>query len=77
MRSRSALNDASKRRLKPIMMVALALLDPLPAGVDLGEIEVDRLLAQHRLAGLDRTLEQLEMGVGGRCDQHRLDLLGS
>ena len=40
----------------------------------LGDVEVDRLLAEHRLAELDRLQEQADMGVGRRADHHGIDV---
>jgi hypothetical protein len=47
-------------------------LDLGPAAVDPGDIQIDRLLAEHRLAGLGRLGHEIHVGVGGRRDQHRL-----
>ena len=47
--------------------------DLAPAGIDLGDVEVDRLLAQDGLAGLGRGRDQLDMGVGRGRDQHGID----
>jgi hypothetical protein len=47
--------------------------DLVPAGVDLGDVEVDRLLAQDRLAGPGRGGDQLDVRVRGRGDQDGLD----
>lgn len=47
----------------------------LDALVEAAEIEVDRLLAEDRLAGLGGGGDQLEMGVGRRADQHRVEVV--
>jgi hypothetical protein len=49
------------------------VLDLGPAGVDAGHVEVDRLLAQHLLAGEDRGAEQVRVRRGGRRDEDRVD----
>ncbi len=47
------------------------LLGDLEAGIDAGEAEVDRLLAEDRLAGLGRPLDQVGVGVGRAGDGQR------
>ena len=46
-----------------------AFFDPL-------HIEIDRLLAEDRLAGAGEALDQVGMGVGRRADDDRIDIRG-
>ena len=50
------------------------LLDRAEAGLDAGAREIDRLLAEHRLAGARAALDQIGMGRGGRADQNGVDV---
>ena len=63
----------SKRRLKPIISGTPASARDREAGVDPRARQIDRLLAQDRLAGARRRLDQVGMGVGRARDQHRRD----
>ena len=47
--------------------------DLVAAAFGAREIEIDRFLAQHRLAGPGRRDDQVDMGVGRAGDQHRVD----
>jgi hypothetical protein len=66
-------NDGSKRRLKPSMTRSVS--GPIAARrpVDLRDVEVDRLLAEHRLAGADAAGEQVDMRRCRRRDHHAVD----
>ena len=44
--------------------------------IELDEIERHGLLAEHRLAGLGRRDQQLDVGVGARADRHRIEIAG-
>lgn len=48
-------------------------LDRRQAAADAGGVEIDRLLAEHGLAGRDSLLDQIGMGVGRRADQDGVD----
>ncbi len=52
----------------------LGLRQDAGSAVDLGEVEIDRLLAEDRLAGAGRAADQLGMGMGGGADHHRAQL---
>ena len=41
-----------------------------------GARKIDRLFAEHRLAGPGRLLDQVGVGVGRRADQDRVDVAG-
>ncbi len=49
------------------------LLDPGQRLADALGIEVDRLLAEHRLAGRCRLVDEIGVGVGRRADQNGVD----
>jgi hypothetical protein len=46
----------------------------LQAGANARRVEIDRLLAEHRLAGAHRALDQVGMHVGRRADHDRVDV---
>ena len=47
--------------------------DHLEAAADAAGVEIDRLLAEHGLAGGDGGLDQVGMGIGRRADHHGVD----
>jgi hypothetical protein len=55
--------------------LALGLINHLDAGLDPGDVEIDRLFAEDRLAGAGKTLDQVGMGVGRRADDDGVDIL--
>ena len=54
----------------------LAAGDLAPARLRALQIQIDRLLTQHRLAGLDRGRDQRHVGIGGSCHQDAADVAG-
>ena len=52
------------------------MLDDVEAGADALDVEVDRLLAEDRLAGAGGALDEVGVGVGRRADGDRVDVLG-
>jgi hypothetical protein len=46
----------------------------IETGADARGIEIDRLFAEHRLAGADGALDQIGMDVGRCADHHRIDV---
>ena len=64
----------SKRRLKPIISGVPAFSTTAEAGLDARRSKIDRLLAEHRLAGAGAALDEVGMGVGGRADQDGVDV---
>jgi hypothetical protein len=75
--TRHPLPDLGKGRIEPPVKAdhdgGAQPLDLLPAGVDPGQVQVDRLLAEHRLAGLGARGEQVDVGRRGRGDDDRVD----
>ena len=51
------------------------LSDHFEAGADAIDVEVDRLLAEDRLAGAGGALDEIGVGVGRRADGDRVDVL--
>ena len=73
-RRASAEKLGSKRRLKPIMSGCAARRDHLQAFANPARVEVDRLLAEDRLAGPRGTLDQPGMEVGRGADHDGVDV---
>ncbi len=65
----------SKRRLKPTSSGTGVFFRLAEAAVDLGDVQVDRLLAQHGLARGRRLLDEIDVRVGGRTHDDRVDVL--
>ena len=51
-------------------------LDDVEAGADALGVEIDRLLAEDRLAGARGAFDQIGVHVGRRADRDRVDILG-
>ena len=49
-------------------------VDDLDAGLDAGDVEIDRLFAEDRLAGAGKALDQVGMGIGRRADDDGVDI---
>ena len=62
--------------MKPTISVAPVSSTTSRQLLDARDVEVDRLLAENRLAGPGETLDQLGVGVGRRADDHGVDVLG-
>ena len=55
---------------------SIGLLDHGQAFFDALDVEIDRLLAEDRLAGPGETLDEIGVGVGRRADDDGVDVLG-
>ncbi len=53
---------------------AVAPIDLIDGGVGFGNVEIDRLLAQHGLAHLHGMQHQADMGIGRRADDNGIDI---